>query len=202
VLYLFEANIPTPPFREPVDLEEEELLLFPYRVLRLWTLDAREYLEKQLIVMYTFLPAMKQATASLLIQALEEMKHHYSHTQFVRHASRFRTILKRSTTISVQDKHTVEDYMDYHYDSLLDEDPEIKEKIAQGELKGELRGELQGAQKIVVTFLEARFPSLTELGQQKVMLIRSTDILSMLAKQIATAPDETTARWLLDTIAA
>ena len=84
--------------------------------------------------------------------------------------------------------------MDYHYDSLLDEDPDIKEKVAQGELKG--------AQTIVVTFLEARFPSLTELGQQKVTLIRSTDTLSLLAKQIATAPDETTARWLLDTIAA
>jgi len=88
--------------------------------------------------------------------------------------------------------------MDYYYDSLLDEDPEIKEKVAQGELKGELRG----AQTIVVNFLEARFPSLTELGQQKVTLIRSTDTLSLLAKQIATAPDESTARWLLDTIAA
>ena len=48
--------------------------------------------------------------------------------------------------------------MEYHYDSLLDEDPEIKEKIAQGKL--------QGAQTIVVTFLEARFPSLAELGQR------------------------------------
>ena len=88
--------------------------------------------------------------------------------------------------------------MDYHYDSLLDEDPEVKEKMAQSKLQGELKG----AQAIVVTFLEARFPSLTELGQQKVTLIRSTDILGLLAKQIATAPDETTARWLLDTIAA
>ena len=84
--------------------------------------------------------------------------------------------------------------MEYHYDSLLDEDPQIKEKVA--------KGELHGAQKIVVTFLEARFPSLAELGQQKVTLIRSTDILNLLAKQIAIAPDESTARWLLDTIAA
>ena len=96
--------------------------------------------------------------------------------------------------IDVQDKRIVEDYMEYHYDSLLDEDPEIKEKMAQSKL--------QGAQTIIVTFLEARFPSLAELGQQKVTLIRSTDILNLLAKQIATAPDESTARWLLDTIAA
>jgi hypothetical protein len=194
VLYLFEANIPEPPFRETSGSHKEELLTLHYQVLTLWTLDAREYVEKRLIVMYTFLSAMKGANASLLIQALEEMKQHYTQPEFVRHTNRFRTILNRSNTVSVQDKRIVEDYMEYHYDSLLDEDPEIKEKIAQGKL--------QGAQTIVVTFLEARFPSLAELGQQKVTLIRSTDILNLLAKQIATAPDESTARWLLDTIAA
>lgn len=198
VLYLFEANVPEPPFRETSGSQKEELLTLRYHVLTLWTLDARDYVEKRLIVMYTFLPAMKGANASLLIQALEEMKHHYTQPEFVRHTSRFRTILNRSNTIDAQDKRIVEDYMEYHYDSLLDEDPEIKEKIAQGKLQGEL----QGAQTIVVTFLEARFPSLAELGQQKVTLIRSKDILSLLAKQIATAPDESTARWLLDTIAA
>ncbi len=198
VLYLFEANVPESPFRETSGSQKEELLTLRYRVLTLWTLDAREYIEKRLIVMYTFLSAMKGANASLLIQALEEMKQHYTQPEFVRHASRFRTILNRSNTISTQDKRIVEDYMDYHYDSLLDEDPEIKEKMAQSKLQGELHG----AQKIVVTFLETRFPSLAELGQQKVTLIRSTDILNLLAKQIATAPDESTARWLLDTIAA
>ena len=202
VLYLFEANIPTPPFREPKDEEEDALLLFQYRVLRLWTLDAREYLEKHLIFMYTFLPAMKQANASLLIQALEEMKQFYSHTQFVRHASRFRTILKRSTMISVQDKHTVEEYMDYHYDSLLDEDPEIKEKIAQSKLQGELQGKVEALQEMAMVAVKDQYPTLAELAQERVLLVRQPEMLRQLVKQIYKAPDETTARWVLNTFAA
>ncbi|MGH2481927.1 MAG: hypothetical protein ACRDHW_19920, partial [Ktedonobacteraceae bacterium] len=91
VLYLFEANIPESPFRETSGSAKEELLTLHYQILTLWTLDAREYVEKRLIVMYTFLPAINNATASLLIQALEEMKHHYTQPEFVRHASRFKT---------------------------------------------------------------------------------------------------------------
>ena len=82
----------------------------------------------------------------------------------------------------------------YQYDSLLDEDPEIQERKA--------RSEVQGAQKIVVDFVEARFPALTELARERVTLIENTEILSQLAKQIATVPDEATARWLLNTFKA
>jgi len=194
VLYLFEANVPESPFREPSDSEDEEPLMLRYRVLRRWTLDARDYIEKQLIVMYTFLPAMKQATASLLIQALEEMKQHDTHTQFVRHASRFRTIVHRSTTISVQDKHTVEEYMDYHYDSLLDEDPEIKEKMA--------RSKVEALQEMALDAVKDQYPTLVELAQERVLLIRQPEMLRQLVKQIYKAPDETTARWALNTFAA
>jgi hypothetical protein len=77
------------------------------------------------------------------------------------------------------------------YDSLLDENPYIQRKIAEAEL--------QAAQKIVVDFVEARFPTLTELAQQKVPLIKGMEALSQLAKQVATAPDEGTLRWLLNT---
>ena len=85
--------------------------------------------------------------------------------------------------------------MDIHYDSLVDEDPEVQERVARGEAEGEIRG----AQKIVVGLMEARFPALTELAQERVTLIRNTGALSRLAKQVATVPDEATARWLLGT---
>ncbi|MGI9062156.1 MAG: hypothetical protein ACR2H5_26695 [Ktedonobacteraceae bacterium] len=194
VLYLFEANIPESPFRETSDNAKEELLTLHYQVLTLWTLDAREYVEKRLIVMYTFLSAMKGANASLLIQALEEMKQHYTQPEFVRHASRFRTILNRSNTISMQDKRIVEDYMEYHYDSLLDEDPEVKERVA--------RGKIEALQEMAMEVVNDQYPTLAELAQERVLLIKQPEMLRQLVKQIYKAPDESTARWVLNTFAA
>ena len=52
VLYLFEASVAEPPFRE-ISGDEEEILILHYRVIALWTLDAREYVEKRIISMYS-----------------------------------------------------------------------------------------------------------------------------------------------------
>jgi len=190
VIYPFETSIPEPPFRETSG--EEDLLTFQYRVLPLWRLDAQQFTQDHLVSMYTLLPAMNGANASLLIQAINEMRQRYKRPQLVRHLTRFRIILHRTKTLSEQVKQSVEEYMHmYQYDSLLDEDPEIQERKTSSEIRG--------AQKIVVDFVEARFPALTELAQQRVTLIENTEILSQLAKQIATVPDEDTARWLLNT---
>jgi hypothetical protein len=197
VLYLFEANVPEPPFRE-LSGDEEEILTLHYRVLALWAMDAREYVKKRIIGMYTFLPGMKGANAALLLQAIEDMNQRYPRPLFVRHLRRFKKILQRSGTVSVQDKQIVEAKMHEHYDSFVDEDPEVQERVARGKAEGEI----QGAQKIVVGLVEVRFPSLTELAQEKVTLIRNTDTLDQLAKQVATVPDEITASWLLNTFAA
>ncbi len=82
--------------------------------------------------------------------------------------------------------------MDIHYDSLVDEDPEVQERVA--------RGKIEMAQKMIIDFVEARFPALTELAQERVTLIRNTDALSQLIKQVGTVPNEATARWLLNTL--
>ena len=129
----------------------------------------------------------------MLLQAIKDMEQRFARPQFIRHLRRFRRILRRSNTISAQDKQTVEELMDIHYDSLVDEDPEVQERVAKGEIRG--------AQKIVAGLIEARFPALAELAQERVTLIRDTDTLSRLAKQVATIPDEATARWLLNTFA-
>ncbi len=81
--------------------------------------------------------------------------------------------------------------MDIHYDSLVDE--EAQEWVA--------RGKIEIAQKMVADLVEARFPALTELAQERVTLIRDTGALSRLIKQVGTVPDEATARWLLNTFA-
>jgi hypothetical protein len=190
VLYLFEAKVAEPPFRETGG-GEEEILTLHYRVIALWTLDAQEYVQKRIIGMYTFLPGMKGANAPLLLQAIKDLEQRFARPQFIRHLRRFKRILQRSNMVSAQDKQIVEAHMDIHYDSLVDE--EAQEWIA--------RGKIEMAQKMIIDFVEARFPALTELAQERVTLIRNTDALSQLVKLVATAPDEATARWLLNTFA-
>ena len=56
--------------------------------------------------------------------------------------------------------------MDIHYDSLVDEDPEVQERVA--------KGKVEMAQKMVADLVEARFPALSELAQERVTLIRDT----------------------------
>jgi len=95
--------------------------------------------------------------------------------------------------VSAQDKQIVEDRLRM-YDSLLDQNPEIQERVA--------RGEIRGQQKALLDLIEARFPALVEMAQQQVAHLNKSDELSRLMKQIALAPDEATARWLLNTLAA
>ncbi len=95
--------------------------------------------------------------------------------------------------MSAQDKQIVEDRLRM-YDSLLDQDPEIQEHFA--------RGVIQGQQKGIIAVIEVLFPSLVELAQQQVAHLDKSYELSRLMKQIALAPDEATARWLLSTLTA
>jgi len=50
--------------------------------------------------------------------------------------------------------------------------------------------------------VEANYPSLVELAQERVTVIKQPEVLRQLVKQIFKAPDEATARWLLNTFAA
>ena len=84
--------------------------------------------------------------------------------------------------------------MDYRYDSLIDEDPETKERVA--------RGKVEALQESVVEAVKEQYPALTDLAQERVLLITQPQALRTLAKQIYRAPDETAVRWLLDTLAA
>src|SRR5258708_13749908 len=193
VLYLFEANVPEPPFRE-LSGDEEEILTLHYRVLALWTMDAREYVKKRIIGMYTFLPGMKGANAALLLQAIEDMNQRYPRPLFVRHLRRFKKILQRSGTVSVQDKQIVEAKMHEHYDSFVDEDPEVQERVA--------RGKIEALQEMALEAVKNKYPPLVELAQEQVVRIKQPEALRQLVILIFNAPDQGTARWLLNNIAA
>ncbi len=82
------------------------------------------------------------------------------------------------------------------YDSLIDQDPYFQRKLQQ---KGE-EVEIRTSQQMVLDAVEDRYPSLLGLAREKIALIRRPDALRLLVKQIYKAPDETTTRWLLDTL--
>ena len=92
-----------------------------------------------------------------------------------------------------QDKQIVEARMQ-SYDSLLESDPEIQQKIAESQIQGQRRN--------VMVLVEARFPALVEIVQQHVVRMSKEEQLDQLTKIIALAPDEKTARWAINTLAA
>ena len=80
------------------------------------------------------------------------------------------------------------------YDSLIDDNPDIQKRVA--------RGETRIAQEMVTTLIEVRFPQLVDIAQQNVSNIQSVEMLKQLSKQIATANDEKTVLWVLNSYAA
>ena len=195
ILYLFETSIPTSPYREMGG--QKERLTFHYLVIALWTLEAKEYIEKRAIAMYTFLPGMKGANVALLKEAIDGMKQRYTQKQLARHLTRFRTILHRSTMLTEADKQLVEDYMQ-SYDSLLDSDPYIQQKLAKKATESEIRA----LQQVALEAVEEQFPALVDQARESIVQVKQPDLLRQLVKQIYKAPDEKTARWLLETLAA
>lgn len=88
------------------------------------------------------------------------------------------------------------------YDSLIDEDPDLKERVARSKAEGEVEGEVKGLQKMVLKAVEDQYPTLEELAQRRIEVIRKPESLMQLVQLIYKAPNEDTAHWLLETFAA
>ena len=191
VLYPFKTKLPEPPFVEKGG--DDEILRFHYKVFPVWEQDAQRIINERIFPLYSLLPAMKNSSVPLLLQAIREMEQHYVRDDLIDHIARFRVILNRTTLLTEQEKKMVDDDLTA-YNSLFDNDPEIKAKIAKGETKG--------AQKIITEIVSVRFPQLEETARQRVAMIQNIDMLSQLAKQIATADNEQLALWVLNSYAA
>jgi hypothetical protein len=191
VLYPFETSIPEPVFQ--TEGSSKTRLRFDHDVLCLWTIEAEPFLRRRIVCMYTLLPAMKSITAPMLLRAIAEMEQSYTGEHLRRHLRRFRTILRRSRTLSEQDKQIVENRM-RSYDSLLESDPEFQQQMAESEIRGQ--------QKLLMFVVKTRFPALVQQAQQKVIRLQKEDDLYRLTELMIGAPDEKIAQWVLDTFAA
>ncbi len=95
--------------------------------------------------------------------------------------------------------------MDY-YDSLLDQDPYIQQQKtlerALGKNEGIYEGRMQELQQMLLEVVQERFPSLSALAQQKAKQPLRPEVLRQIVKQMFAAPDEATARRILNIPAA
>ncbi len=84
------------------------------------------------------------------------------------------------------------------FESFHDVNPFVKKRVA----KGRAEGRAEGLQEAVVFAIELRFPTLLELAQQKTGRVKEPEVLKFVLRGLKAAPNEETARLLLDTLAA
>jgi hypothetical protein len=196
LIYPFETdNIPKPPLEEKSG--HEKLLVFDYRLVVLGELEAASYLQKHALPMYPLLPTMHGVTAPMLIEAIDELKKHYSGQKLSRRLLWFRTLLGRTKRLPPEDKQIVEKEINM-FEELLDDDPYLKER----DERAATRATIQALQKVTVDVVRRRFPALVTLAEQKVAQISSADVLEELVGMLSTVPDEKAARFLLASTAA
>lgn len=176
---------------------DEVLLTFHFRVLCLWKLKAADFLRKHIVSMYMYalLPTMQDADERSLKQAIDELIEHYQHDETVlaRELKWFGIVLRRAETVSPEDKRRVQERLDM-WDSLIEQDPKMKQMRAESKAEGLAEGEVQTSQRIILDLLEARFPQVAESVKENVKQIRDAKVLRKLATEIAIAPDEAAVR--------
>jgi hypothetical protein len=200
ILYPFQAHMP--PEQEPLFEErcgDKTLLTLNYGVVKLWTRDAAAYVRSGYIYMYAFLPCMGNATADLLIQAIWEMHTYYPHEELRKHLVRFYSFLRKTPMLPDGEKSKVEEvlHMQYGHDWLIETLPEVIDIKAKGKAEGKIEGKIEGARQMVEKAVQARFPALLTLAQQRVEEVVDPAVLQKLVLDIMQAPDKETVRHLL-----
>jgi predicted transposase YdaD len=217
IVYPFSTKMVESPLREL--LEEEELLVFHFRVIPLWEFQAQHYVNEHAVLMYALLPTMQGASASLLHKAIDEMVKYYkgNETKLAAELRWMGITLRKVKTLPRNEKREIQERLNM-WDDLMERDPKMRkirkeseakgkaqgvaEGKAQGIAEGKTQGLAEGLQTAVITAIKLRFPPLTELAQQKVSQVQKPETLNLLLDKVTTVPDEDTVRLLLDFIAA
>lgn len=197
IVYPFRTAIAQSPLR--IKSGEEELVTFHFHTLPLFTLEAERYIQEHITCMYPLLPAMQGANAEVIAQAMAELAELYREDE-VSLSQQFvwmELLLERTTTVSSEEKAKIQERIKM-YDPLWEEHPKVK-KIRE---ESKQEGEILALRNAVVRIVKKCFPNLEELAQQKVAQIESPEVLSYLLEEIAGAPDEAVARYILHPSAA
>jgi hypothetical protein len=164
-------------------------------VLPLWEQLAEYYLQTHAVMMYALLPTMQGANAQLLNRAIDEMVKYYQKkpAKLGEELRWLGILLRRANIVPLEEKRLIEERLSM-YDELIENDPKMKRMRAESEARG-----LRDA---IVSFVEARFPSLLPLARKRVARLKKPDALRSLLKSAYGASDENAMRLLLETKAA
>jgi hypothetical protein len=88
------------------------------------------------------------------------------------------------------------------FDDLMEKDPKMRRIRAESEARGKVEGRVEGLQSSILTIIEARFPVLVGLAQQRVEALTNVDELTALLRQVLAASNEEAARSLFTSLAA
>jgi predicted transposase YdaD len=110
-------------------------------------------------------------------------------------------ILRRANIVPLEDKRIIEERLSM-FDDLMEKDPKMRRIRAESEARGEAKGRAEGLQSSILTIVEARFPALVGLAQQRVKALTNLDELTALLRQVLAASNEEDARSLLTALAA
>jgi hypothetical protein len=192
IVYPFRTTIATSPLEEMSD--EEQILIFRFRVFPLWVLSAEKYVQEHEVAMYALLPAMEGANVQLLGKAIDDMIKYYQDDEIklARELRWMGIVLRRADIVPLEEKREIEERISM-YDDLMEKDPKMRSIRAESEVKGEAKA----LRKVIVAVVKRRFPSLIELAQQRVKSLATPAELDALFEQIESASDESAARLLL-----
>lgn len=84
------------------------------------------------------------------------------------------------------------------FDPLLEEDPWVKEKVAEGEVRGKAEGRLLALRDTLLTYVKIRHPNLVQLAEQRAMQTGEADALNVLLVQVMASENEQAAREILE----
>jgi hypothetical protein len=204
VIYPFKTKMAVSPLI--VKGGDGVITTFNYHIIPLFMLNAEQYLREHIVCMYPLLAVMKGANRRLLKEAIEELAKVYRHDKetlgdFFAYMV---VLLERSSTMTRLEKQKAKEELNV-YNSLWDRSPIIQQMRAaskaegweEGKAEGKAEGELLLAQRMLVNIVNARFPKLTELAQQKAGQMQNAGLLERLVQQVAVASDEDIARSLL-----
>jgi hypothetical protein len=121
VLCPFPQAVPAP-IRET--FQGEVMLAFNFRIVGLWEKDAREFLNTHVSASYFLLPAMKNADASLLGLAIEELAQRFQRDEreLGRHLTGLSLLLQQSEMMSEEEKLAAQEHLK-RFTHLIKDDP-------------------------------------------------------------------------------
>ena len=192
VIYLFRATMVKSPFH--IKSGTKEIITFHFLTLPMFKLDAERYVQNHVTSMYPLLPTMQGVNKALIQQVVSELVELYKEDKvtLAQQIMWLEILLERTDTIASLEKQAIGEELKM-YDRLWEESSLVQRIRAESKLEGEL----QIAQQMIMYTIEGRFPTLKELGQNRLSQITDLEELKRIGKQLAATVDEDVARRVL-----